>query len=95
MRVLFILIPILTLFLSCKSQGQETTIKVNQLDIIKSDSVALKKYNWTKCFVNLLMIYLHIHFQYSGLFLSNSPFIVICISKNSPILIHKLQKIII
>ena len=52
MRITFILIPILTLLLSCNSKGQETTIKVDQLEIIESDSIALKKYNWSKCFVN-------------------------------------------
>jgi hypothetical protein len=52
MKLISIILPLMFLFLSCSSQEQKTIIKINNLKIIVSDSIALKKYNWSKCIVN-------------------------------------------
>jgi|AntAceMinimDraft_17_1070374.scaffolds.fasta_scaffold38207_2 hypothetical protein len=52
MKKEIVILAILSLFISCNLKSQDTIMKVNNLEIISSDSLALKKYNWSKYVVN-------------------------------------------
>lgn len=52
MKTKIVLLSTLLLFISCNLKSQDTIMKVNSLEIISSDSLVLKKYNWAKYVVN-------------------------------------------
>lgn len=52
MRLKIIFISLLFSCLAGILKGQDTTMNITQLEIISSDSLAFKKYNWAKCVVN-------------------------------------------
>ena len=53
MRLKIIFISLLFFCLACILKGQDTTLNITHLEIISSDSLVFKKYNWTKCVVNM------------------------------------------